>query len=321
MTKSSAIGVVCCLASFFFYIDRAFSQLSGSRGGTQASSAEVGSESLVKLDDDAVERYITVDASVEQRIKPTRMRLVLAITTEGDSAAACHKAAQSRVDALRQDWATAGFGKDKVVEDFIAILPVYDFQVEKQEGQSVAVERKVGYLMQSNLHVSVASDDEAYQALSIAFSHDVSDVIAVDYWSDQIDDVKREASRLALEEAIEKSDRFLSVLFEAKPKVVNFQEDTKVFYPATLYESFDNSYEAEFRTSYSQRNMAIKRLFRPKNTYYRGLKFNGDVQASELPMNPEISVVATVRLYFESPVAKHSRETKNHDEHDRSETK
>ena len=294
-------------------------QLSGSRGGTSSSTGEVDSNSLSHLNNDAVERYITIDGSVELRVKPTQMRIVLAITTEGDTPVACHQAAKARISALQDDWNSAGFGKDRVVEDFIAILPVYDFQVEQQEGQPVAVERKVGYLMQSNLHVSVASNDEAYQALSIAFAHDVSDVIAVDYWSDEIDQVKAEASAKALEVAKQKSDRFLGALFDEKPRVINFQEQTKVYYPASLYESFDNSYDAEFRTSYNQRNMAIKRVFRPKNTYYRGLKFNGDVQAAELPMNPELSVVATVRLYFESPIAKYERETERQKDDDRDE--
>lgn len=302
------LSYAICLAVALLTPPAATAQLSGSRGGTSGSLGEVGSDSLARLSNDAVERYITVDGSVELRVKPTQMRIVLAITTEGHTPVACHESAKARINALRDDWANAGFGADRVVEDFIAILPVYDFQVEQQEGQPVAVESKVGYLMQSNLHVSVKSNDEAYQALSIAFAHDVSDVIAVDYWSDEIDAVKLEASAQALELAKQKSDRFLGALFDVKPVVVNFQEEAKVYYPASLYESFDNSYDAEFRTSYSQRNMAIKRVFRPKNTYYRGLKFNGDVQASELPMNPEISVVATVRLYFESPVAKQDRE-------------
>lgn len=42
---------------------------------------------------------------------------------------------------------------------------------------------------------------------------------------------------------------------------------------------------------------------RPKNTYYRGFHSNGDIQPRDLPMKPGISVVSTVRLYFESSAA------------------
>ena len=43
--------------------------------------------------------------------------------------------------------------------------------------------------------------------------------------------------------------------------------------------------------------------YRLRNTYYRGLYADGDVQPRELPMTPEISVISTVRLYFKSPAA------------------
>jgi hypothetical protein len=48
---------------------------------------------------------------------------------------------------------------------------------------------------------------------------------------------------------------------------------------------------------------------RPRNTYYRGLYMDGDIQASQLAMEPEISVVSTVRLYYESPAAARAKQT------------
>ena len=50
--------------------------------------------------------------------------------------------------------------------------------------------------------------------------------------------------------------------------------------------------------------MEVIRTFRPKNTYDRGLFSNSDIQPAELPMQSEISVVSTVKLFYESPVAK-----------------
>ena len=52
---------------------------------------------------------------------------------------------------------------------------------------------------------------------------------------------------------------------------------------------------------------------RPRNTYYRGLYTDGDMQPSELPMQPEISVISTVRLYFESPAAKRANQAKENE--------
>ena len=51
------------------------------------------------------------------------------------------------------------------------------------------------------------------------------------------------------------------------------------------------------------RDVAMIQADRPRNTYYRGLNTDGDIQPRELPMRPEISVISTVRLYFRSPAA------------------
>jgi hypothetical protein len=49
--------------------------------------------------------------------------------------------------------------------------------------------------------------------------------------------------------------------------------------------------------------MPFIRASRPRNTYYRGLQSDGDIQPAGLPMRPEISVISTVRIYFQSPAA------------------
>ena len=43
------------------------------------------------------------------------------------------------------------------------------------------------------------------------------------------------------------------------------------------------------------------KAFRPKNTYYHGFYERADVQGTKLPMHPEISVVAKIKLYYLSP--------------------
>jgi hypothetical protein len=59
------------------------------------------------------------------------------------------------------------------------------------------------------------------------------------------------------------------------------------------------------------RNVPFIHASRPRNTYYRGLYSDGDIQPRDLPMNPEISVISTVRLYFKSPAAgEHKRKEK-----------
>ena len=158
--------------------------------------------------------------------------------------------------------------------------------------------------MQSNLHLAVKDDAQAMSAIGIAFDAGVADIIAFDYWSKELDQVKVKARTAAVKAARDKAEVLLGALFEKQPPVINVQEATRIYYPETLYESFTNSSDAQYQSTYSRRDIPRIRMFRPKNTYYRGLYMDADVQSKDLPMRSEISVVSTVRLYYESPAAK-----------------
>jgi uncharacterized protein YggE len=303
MSQFNCIALM--LSMILFPLATATAQLSGSRGGVLHGGVPAeASQGLATLDPDVAQAYMTIDGRAELRVKPTEIRIVLAVTAEGVTPGECTRLVNDTVKTLTTQWRESGMAEKDIVEDFIAVLPRYEFEVEKIRDQEVAIEKKVGYLMQTNVHLAVNDDANAMRAVNIAFANGVSDIIAFDYWSKDLDQLKVKARAEAVKAAREKSDVLLGALFEERPPIINLQESTRVHYPESLYESFTNTNDAEYQTSYSRRDIPQIRTFRPKNTYYRGLYLDGDVQSKELPMRSEISVVSTVRLYFQSPVAK-----------------
>jgi hypothetical protein len=156
--------------------------------------------------------------------------------------------------------------------------------------------------MQVNLHVSVANDESASAALNAAFEQGVTDIIGFDYFNPELDLAKAEARQRAIEAAKAKADVILAV-FPSKPPVINVQEETVVRRPESLYGSFANAVEGEIQNGWRDHNLPTFHAPRPKNTYYKGYQSSGDVSGSALPMKMEISVVSSVRIYYESPAA------------------
>ena len=301
LTKISVLFVGLALLP----LTPATAQLSGSRGAVGAGSDQTHESSgLAQLDPEVAQGYITIEGQAELRVKPTEIRVVLAVTAEGKTPSECTRKVTETIKSLTAAWMEAGIAQESIVEDFIAVLPRYEFDIEKIRDQDVAVEKKAGYLMQTNLHLAVKNDVKAMEAINLAFEKDVADIIAFDYWSKELDEMKIKARAEAVKAAQAKSVTLLGALFEQQPPLINLQESTRTFYPESLYESFTNSNDAAYETSWSRRDIPVVRTFRPKNTYYRGLYPDGDVQSKELPMQSEISIVSTVRLYFESPAAK-----------------
>ena len=293
--------LVIALSLIGLALSPTFGQHAGSRAGLDSGAG--GVPELPPLEKERVEAHIAIDGRAEIRVRPTDVRVVLATTGEGKSAQECQRIIRATIDPLKAAWTKLGIAPENIVEDFIAILPVYAWSLEKQDGKEVAVEKKVGFRMQTNLHLAVPNDATTTAALTAAFELGITDIIAFDYWSRELDEIKVRARKQAMEAARGKSDVLLGSLFEDRPPVINLQEQTTVRYPESLYQSFTNANEETLYQPWD-RNIPRIQAYRPRNTYYRGLDSDGDVQPGELAMHPEISVISTVRLYFESPAAK-----------------
>ncbi|MDB4766416.1 SIMPL domain-containing protein [bacterium] len=293
-----------CLLIFLITTSEVSAQLSGSRGGSvHGNTAGDGSPDALTAED--AQSFIEIEGKAVLSVEPTSIRIVLALTSEAVSSAECKTKIQKQIAALREQWKEAGMKEEDIVEDFISLLPSYEFQVETLKEKEVMMEKKVGYLMQSNVHLAVKDDKEAMKMLDVAFANNVTDIIGFDYWSKDLDQKKKETRALAVEAAKEKASVLLGDFFEKKPPIINVREKTDVRYPASMYESFTNSSSGQYQTNYSsKRNLPVIKLARPQNTYYRGNLPSVDVQADTMPMQAEISIVSTVRIYYESPAAK-----------------
>ena len=279
-------------------------QMSGSRGGVYSTTTQTPQENFAELTTEAAQSYIVVEGKSVLSVQPTVIRIVLAVTHKAKTSKECKTAIEGKIAELRPLWIQAGIKDENIVEDFISILPRYEFEAKELGGQQVAMEKKVGFLMQTNIHLAVRDDVEASKVLDVAFENGITDVIGFDYWSEQLDLKKQEVRAKALKVAKDKSKILLDGLFEKTPRVINVQENTIVVSLAQMYESFTNASSASYQTNYwSRKNMPLVQLARPKNTYYRGNLPNADTQATKLPMRPELSVVSTVKIYYESPAA------------------
>jgi uncharacterized protein YggE len=302
LPKLRRLVVIALLIAVCLFIPlpprQAFGQLAGSRGGVYGQNT--GTPNWPEIAPEVVERYITIEGVAETRVEATHLRIVLALTSEGENAMECHAEMQRRLSAVESAWKTMGIPNDSIHRDFIAILPRYQWQIETQNGSEVAIERLAGYRMQVNMHVEAQGESEANAVIEAAFAHDVTDIIAFDYWNPEIDELKTQTLKEATAAAKTKGETMFAALFDETPRVVNLQTQTKTHFPASLYESFENAYSETIDLP-SRRNLPSMNAWRPKNTYYLGLQSDGDVTPNSLRLKPEITVVARVRLYYLSP--------------------
>ncbi len=276
--------------------------LPGHTNGTSEGNWNPASE-LWQLPPENALNFITIDGTAELRTVPEEIRVVLAITSEAETANECQKQNADLVQAVLKAWTVLNINEKNIVEDFINVLPVYEWRLDERDGKQFRIQQRKGYRMQTNLHVSVKTEKDAMAAIDMAFKEGVTDIVTFDYWSSKLNEQKVKARAAALEAAKEKSETLLAV-FAEPPKIINIQERTAVFLPHSLYRTYQNVLEEEVEYNASWRDTPAIKAFRPKMTFFQGLQSRSDVRPSRVAMRPEIAVVSSVRLYYQSPADK-----------------
>jgi uncharacterized protein YggE len=271
-------------------------QDAGLRGGTHEAPQV---PRLGPPDPASAERVITIEATAEVRVLPSRLRVVFSASALGATVSAASTAGRELVTATKAQLIKTGIAEADLDTDFIAALPVFGWNVEKQNGKDALIEKRTGFRVQYNLHAAVADETGARNAIEAATTGFGVDVVAVDYWSDQLEAKQQEARQKALAAAQQKAKLLLSA-FAEPPKLVNVHEQTRVLFPQQLYQTLPRVEDSAGQW-YSEDRMPRVPAPRPLQTYYRGLFADVDAVEKVMPGKREIEVVATVRLYYAAP--------------------
>ena len=303
-TSVIALGTLAAIVLAVSVASQLPGQMGGSRAGAYRDQTTPGrpvAPTAAVLDYGAIENYVTIIGRAEIRVRASSIRAILALTSQGATAAECMKTNREKEEKFVEALIESGVPKEKVFMDFISMLPVYEWNVEQREGESFLVEEISGYLVQSNAHVEVDDETQAAAVVQAAFELGITDVISFDYWCDKLDQHKVAAQKKALAEAKRKADLLLSAHFKKAPQPRNIHEKTEVVYPKSLYESFSNAYSEKLHRNSYRKSLPEIHAFRPKNTHYRGFFAETDTQDPRLPMRPEISIVSTITCYYAAP--------------------
>lgn len=269
---------------------------------SHGTSSQPGNRSN-SLDVERALSIITIEGTAVTRVTPKEIRLVLAVISEAASSDLCEKNNAEQVRKVRATWTELGIAEEKIAEDFISVLPTFTWNREKRNDHEVMLQKRSGFRMQSNLHLAVATEAEAMSAIRAAFANGVSDIVTFDYWSPDLEN-EQDKARAAAVAAAKKKANILLMAFDERPPLINIQEDTQTFLPHSLYRTFQNVLEESVSYPHRWRDLPQIKSYRPKMTFFDGLKTNADVQPPELALKPMIEVSSTVRLYYQSPATK-----------------
>lgn len=125
--------------------------------------------------------------------------------------------------------------------DMISFVPVYEYEVEKKVfSKKTYNEIPAGFELKKNIHIKYSDPNQLNDFIAIFSSFEIYDLVRVDYFSSDIENIKKELmskSKIILQEKIKNYETILGETFvNVEKKIV---DGYKVVLPVEMYKSYE----------------------------------------------------------------------------------
>lgn len=125
--------------------------------------------------------------------------------------------------------------------DMISFVPVYNFEVEKKIfSKKTYNEVPKGFELKKNLHVKFSDPNQLNQLITILSKNEIYDLVRVDYFAGNLENVKKELmskAKLALQEKIKNYESMMGETFINTAK--SLSDGYKIVLPIEMYKSYE----------------------------------------------------------------------------------
>lgn len=126
--------------------------------------------------------------------------------------------------------------------DMISFIPVYEFEVEKKTFSKKSYnEIPKGFELKKNIHIKYSDANQLNELITILSNQEIYDLVRVDYFSSNLDNIKKEMmdkSRTTLQEKIKNYETILGTSFVNTEKRIT--DGFRVMLPAEMYKSYES---------------------------------------------------------------------------------
>lgn len=126
--------------------------------------------------------------------------------------------------------------------DMISFVPVYEFEVEKKTFSKKSYnEIPKGFELKKNIHIKYTDANQLNELITILSNQEIYDLVRVDYFSSNLDNIKKEMmgkSRITLQEKIKNYEVILGTSFANTEKRI--ADGFRIMLPAEMYKSYES---------------------------------------------------------------------------------
>jgi hypothetical protein len=214
-------------------------------------------------------------------IKADSYVAIFNLTQAGENIEELSLLAENRISAIRKKF--EGKTDMEFYTDMISFVPVYEYEVEKKLfSKKTYNEIPKGFELKVNLHIKYKDPNVLSQIVTACAASEIYDLVRVDYFSTQLEQVKKDLAakaKILLKEKLKFHQELLGIDFTTYKK--QMADAYKVVYPLEMYKS----YQAYSSSSLSLKKSATTTQIDKSTTQYYQPVLNKEF---DFVINPEI---------------------------------
>jgi hypothetical protein len=206
---------------------------------------------------------------------------IFSLTQAGENIEELNLLAENRIAAVRKQF--EGKPDMEFYTDMISFVPVYEYEVEKKLfSKKTYNEIPKGFELKLNLHIKYKDPNVLSKIVTACASSEVYDLVRVDYFSIQLEQLKKDLAakaKILLKEKLKYHQELLGVDFTTRQK--QMADAYRVVYPLEMYKS----YQAYSSSSLNLKKSATTTQIDKSTTQYYQPVLNKEF---DFVINPEI---------------------------------
>ncbi len=206
-----------------------------------------------------VNKYILVSVKGLANVKSYSHVSIFSVSQTGKTADEVNTLLDTRINQAVSEIKL----KNKDVEtyiDMISFVPVYEFEVEKKVfSKKNYNEIPAGFELKNNIHIKYSDPNQLNNIISILSVNYIYDLIRVDYFSDNLENIKKDLmnkAKLILQDKIKNYEAILGISLLSVEK--SLSDGYRVVLPVEMYQSYQAYNSSSLNAGKSNVNYAEK---------------------------------------------------------------
>ncbi|MEY4876354.1 MAG: hypothetical protein RL708_1503 [Bacteroidota bacterium] len=181
---------------------------------------------------------LVVDVKGLANVKADTYVAIFSITQVGKTAEEVNELIDKRISASLTEIKKTGI---ETFVDMISFVPVYEFEVEKKIfSKKNFNEIPKGFELKKNIHIKYSDPNQLNNFISILTKEEIYDLVRVDYFSSNLENIKKDLmnkAKLLVQEKLKNYETVLGQPFTTVEKRVT--DGYKVLFPVEMYKSYE----------------------------------------------------------------------------------